>query len=291
MSAPTRAPASTLAGPQAEGAARAEVGLDARAGGPRRLRSALGWIAVRVYPLVLILGVWQLLTASGALTPFVLPSPLRVWERAVLLLQTGELPANTLTTLQRVLSGYALALLVGVGLGLLIGRSRAIRLSLRPLVAYLFPTPKVAIYPAMLIILGFGTASKVALSFSEALFPILLATTAAASQVDPRLLWSARGLGTSERATFFKVVLPAALPGILTGARIGLIGALVGAFLGEMIAGSDGLGHQMVVGWRLLRTADMYVAIVVISIIGFTLDRTFLALRARLLAWSDEADH
>ena len=287
MSAPTPISASTVAAPARVAAG---PGRHLRAG-RSRLRAALGWIAIRVYPVVLILGVWQLLTATGALTPFVLPAPARVWERAWLLIQGGELQVNTFVTLRRVLSGYALALLVGVLLGLLIGRSRPVRLSLRPLVAYLFPTPKVAIYPAMLIILGFGTASKVALSFSEALFPILLATTAAASQVDPRLLWSARGLGTSERATFVKVVLPAALPGILTGARIGLIGALVGAFLGEMIAGSDGLGHQMVVGWRLLRTADMYVAIVVISIIGFTLDRAFLALRARLLAWSDEADH
>ena len=286
MSAPT-----PVSAPRLAPTGRAETGSDRGLGGDRRLRSALGWIAIRVYPIVLILGVWQLLTATGVLTAFVLPSPARVWERAFLLIQGGELQANTLTTLQRVLSGFGLALLVGVGLGLLIGRSRPVRLSLRPLVAYLFPTPKVAIYPAMLIILGFGTASKIALSFSEALFPILLATTAAASQVDPRLLWSARGLGTSERATFVKVVLPAALPGILTGARIGLIGALVGAFLGEMIAGSDGLGHQMVVGWRLLRTADMYVAIVVISIIGFTLDRAFLALRARLLAWSDETGH
>ncbi len=284
MSGPSSA-ASTLPGP-----AQSEAAPE-RGAARRRLRGALGWVAVRVYPMVVIVGIWQLLTASGALTPFVLPPPLRVLERALLLLQSGELGVNTLITIQRVLSGYGLALLVGIGLGLLIGRSRPVRLALRPLVAYLFPTPKVAIYPAMLIILGFGTASKVALSFSEALFPILLATTAAASQVDPRLLWSARGLGTTERSTFFKVVLPAALPGILTGARIGLIGALVGTFLGEMIAGSDGLGHQMVVGWRLLRTADMYVAIVVISIIGFTLDRAFLALRARLLVWSDEAGH
>jgi ABC-type nitrate/sulfonate/bicarbonate transport system permease component len=256
-----------------------------------RARSLGVWLAIRLYPLALIVGVWQLLVTLGLLSPFVLPSPAAVLERGLLLWEGGRLQVRISTTVSRVITAYGLAVMVGVTVGMLMGRLRYVRAALRPIVSYLFPTPKIAIYPAMLIILGLGTASKVALGFAEAVFPILLATAAATSQVEPKLLWSARALGTPERRAFLRVVLPASLPGVLTGARIGLIGAIIGVYIGEMIAGGDGLGNMMVVGWRLLRTADMYVSIVVIAAIGLVLDRLFLAGRRRVLVWSDEGAH
>jgi NitT/TauT family transport system permease protein len=256
---------------------------------PRRALRALAWIALRVYPFALILAVWWLLSELGTLgNDFVAPPPDRVFDRAKVLVEDGTLPDETLITLRRVLIAYALAVLVGILIGTLVGRVRSVRLALRPIVSFLFPTPKVALYPAMLIVLGLGSASKVAFGFSEALFPILLSTAAGTSQVEPRLLWSAAALGTPRRSSLVKVVIPAALPGILTGARIGLVGAIIGVFLGEMIAGADGLGHLMAVAYRTLDTSDMYVAIITISIIGYLLDRTFLLARSRLLAWSAE---
>ena len=86
----------------------------------------------------------------------------------------------------------------------------------------------------------------------------------------------------------FAIVIPAALPAILTGARIGLFGAIVGVFLGEMVAGADGLGQVMAIGYRTLDTPAMYVAIITVSLAGFLLDRLFLLARRRLLAWSPE---
>jgi ABC-type nitrate/sulfonate/bicarbonate transport system permease component len=255
------------------------------------MASALGWVAIRVYPLVLLLVGWQLLVTFELIgNAFVLPPPSAVWRQAVALWGSGQLPSTALVTLRRILAAFGLALLVGVTLGLLLGRIRSVRLAARPLVSFFFPTPKVAIYPALVILFGLGTASKIALGFAEAVFPIILATVAAASQVEPRLVWSALGLGTSHAATFWKVVLPAALPGILTGARIGLVGAIIGVFIGELIVGSDGLGHTMGVAYRTLATADMYVAVVTVSVIGFVLDRLFLATRRRLLTWSTEDD-
>lgn len=264
--------------------AAAAPGLGGRALG------VLGWLALRLYPIVLILGLWQLVVSAELVNPFTLPAPLRVWDQAVATWRDGSLSASTLTTLQRVVSSFALAFVVGVTLGLLIGRLRVVRLVTRPIVAFLFPTPKVAIYPALVILFGLGTASKVALGFSEALFPIVLATASAASQVEPRLVWSAAGLGESRSGTLARVVLPAALPGILTGARVGLVGSIIGVFIAELIVGSDGLGHTMAVAYRTLETADMYVAVVLVSAIGFVLDRLFLLARARLLAWSVETD-
>jgi ABC-type nitrate/sulfonate/bicarbonate transport system permease component len=242
-----------------------------------------------IYPFALLVAAWWLLASRGVLgNEFVMPPPDAVWDRAVELAEDGTLADAGLATLRRVLLAYALALVVGIVLGTLIGRVRSVRIALRPLVSFLFPAPKVALYPAMLIVLGLGSASKVAFGFAEAVFPILLATAAGTSQVEPRLVWSARALGTSRAAALVRVVVPAALPAILTGARIGLVGAIVGVFLGEMIAGADGLGHLMAVAYRTLETPDMYVAIVMVSLGGYLLDRLFLLARARALAWSAE---
>lgn len=246
-------------------------------------------VARAVYPFALAGAGWWLLARLGVLgNAFVMPPPDRVYARAKELASEGELGADLAATLRRVAIAYALALCAGVVAGTLIGRVAAVRLALRPLVSFLFPTPKVALYPAMLIVLGLGSASKVAFGFSEAVFPVLLATAAGTSRVDERLEWSAASLGTPRRATPVKVVLPAALPAVLTGARIGLVGAIVGVFLGEMISAADGLGHLMAVSYRTLQTADMYVAVATVSIVGYGLDRAFLALRSRLLAWTVE---
>jgi len=251
--------------------------------------SALGRVALWIYPFALLVAAWWLLAERGVLgNEFVMPPPDLVLERARTLARDGTLPDATLVTLQRVLIAYALALPAGIVLGTLIGCVRPVRLALRPLASFLFPVPKVALYPAMLIVFGLGSASKIAFGFSEALFPVLLATAAGTSQVEPRLLWSAAALGTPRRAMLHRVVIPAALPTILTGARIAMVGAVIGVFLGEMIAGADGLGHLMAVAYRTLATPDMYVAIIAISLVGYVLDRTVLLARRHALAWSAE---
>lgn len=283
------------AGSPALGAGGSGAGLPPPSPRPRarsltgRALGAGASLLAQVYALGLLLLAWQVFAKLGVLgNEFVMPLPKTVWDAARALIDAGTLQTEAWATVRRVLLAFGLALLVGGTLGTLIGRVRIVRLLLRPVVQFLFPTPKIAIYPAMLIVFGFGSASKIVYGFSEALFPILIAAAAATSQIDPRLVWSASGLGLSRGATFARVVVPAALAGILTGARIGLVGALIGVFLGEMIAGSGGLGQMMAIAYRTLHTADMYVAILTISLIGFSLDRLFLFARGRLLAWSAE---
>jgi ABC-type nitrate/sulfonate/bicarbonate transport system permease component len=246
-------------------------------------------LLVRLYPLALMLVLWQLIASARIVNAFTLPEPVQVWDQAVATWVSGELPATIGVTLRRILGCYALAVVVGVTLGLLMGRVRAVRLVSRPIVSFFFPTPKVAIYPAMVLLFGLGTASKVAMGFFEAVFPVILATAAAASRVEPHLVWSAQGLGTSSLGILVRVVLPASLPGIMTGARIGLVGAITGVFVAELIVSADGLGHAMAVSYRTLATADMYVAVVIIALLGFLMDRLFIVARARLLSWSTEA--
>ena len=115
------------------------------------------------------------------------------------------------------------------------------------------------------------------------MFPILLATYAGARLVDPKLVWSLRAAGASSRRAAIAVLLPAAMPSILTGCRIGLIISCVVVFLAEMITSSDGLGHLLVRAARSFQTIDMFVPIVLISLLGLAANVGLTTLRRRLL--------
>jgi ABC-type nitrate/sulfonate/bicarbonate transport system permease component len=144
--------------------------------------------------------------------------------------------------------------------------------------------PKIALYPALVLILGFEHASKVALVAADAVFPILLATYQGAAAVETKLVWSALAAGASPRRTLLTVVLPAAMPAILTGCRIGLVIACIVVFLAEMLSSTNGLGHLLVYASRTFQTVDMYVPLITISMLGLLLHAAFNALRRRLLA-------
>ncbi len=154
---------------------------------------------------------------------------------------------------------------------------------LRPVIRVLAPVPKIALYPAFILTLGFDHSSKIALVFADAVFPILLATYQGALSVEPKLVWSARAMGVSRRKALFTVVLTAALPSILTGCRIGLVISCIVVFLSEMISSTDGLGQLLVRAARNFQTVDMFVPIIAISALGLILNFGFNMLRARLL--------
>jgi ABC-type nitrate/sulfonate/bicarbonate transport system permease component len=243
----------------------------------------IGEFAIGVLPIALILALWQGIVASGMAPAVLLPPPGAVFAR--LIQQFGSAPYWDAVgvTLFRLFSGFAIALVLGVSLGLAATGSRTVEALLKPLVRVLAPLPKVALYPAMILILGFDHASKITLVAADALFPILLATYQGTAAVEPKLVWSARAAGTSPRAALFKVVLMAALPSVLTGCRIGLIISCIVVFLAEMITSTDGLGYLLVRAGRNFQTVDMYVPLISISILGLTLNAAFNMLRAYLL--------
>ena len=238
---------------------------------------------VGLVPIAALLAVWQAAVSGGLAPAALLPSPLAVLGRtADSFIDPGFL-ANVAVTLWRLALGFGIALVFGVGLGLAGATSRRFGAVLTPLVRVLAPVPKIALYPALVLSLGFGDASKVVLVVADAMFPILLATFQGASAVEPKLVWSARAAGTSQRSTILRIVLPATLPSILTGARIGLVVACIVVFLAEMITSTDGLGYVLVRAARSFQTVDMFVPLITISLVGLALNGALALARRRLL--------
>ena len=240
-------------------------------------------IAVGILPIALVLALWHGIAVSGIAPPVLLPPPAAVFTRLVEQAGNRQFLDNAGVTLFRLFAGFSIAVVVGVALGLAATGSRAVESLVRPLVRVLAPLPKVALYPAMILILGFDDASKIALVAADAVFPILLATWQGTAAVDTKLVWSARAAGCAPRRALFTVMLMAALPSVLTGCRIGLIISCIVVFLAEMITSTDGLGYLLVRAGRNFQTVDMFVPLISISILGLTLNAAFNALRRWLL--------
>jgi len=252
--------------------------------------SAVGRILLQYYSVLLVLSLWEVIGRSGAINPVLLPPVSKVAVRFFEMLFFGQLLHHTSQSMLRMWIGLGLATLVGVPLGIVMARFASVRSLLEPPLTLGFPIPKVGVYPVLIIFFGVLHTSKIMLVFIESAFPIIMATFHGALLVEQRLVWSAESMGTEERKILWKVIFPLTLPHIFTGFRVGLIVSLIVVFLSEMIASAEGLGHLMMSSSRGFRSADMFAAIAMISILGLLFDRSLLSLRRKVLKWHPEGD-
>ncbi len=242
----------------------------------------------RVYSVLLVLFVWEWAARESFVNPFLLPPATEVLANLWHLVTEKRLIFHILESLMRVAAGLALAVAVGIPLGLIKARSRLANAAIDPIMAFAFPVPKVGLIPIALLFFGLGHGSKVALVFVDALLPLAIATYHGALHTDARLVWSARAMGDSDLEILWRVVLPASLPQIFTGFRLAVTVSLLVVFLAEMVASSSGLGHVMIYALRTLETRDVFSALVTISLLAFALDWLVLAARRRLVAWHEQ---
>src|ERR1700757_337706 len=234
-------------------------------------------------PIALLVAIWHGAVSFGLAPATLLPPPGQVFARMAEQLVSASFDQDILATLFRLFAGFSIAVVLGIAVGLAAAVSPSINAAVRPVVRVLAPVPKVALYPALLLLLGFGHESKITLVAADALFPILLSTYYGASTVEQKLIWSAMAAGTPPREILFKVVLPAAAPSILTGCRIGLVISCIVVFLAEMITSTDGLGHVLVTAARTFQAVDMFVPLITISLLGLILNGLLELLRSYLL--------
>lgn len=238
--------------------------------------------------IVLVLG-WEALSRSGVVSTFLLP-PLsavlqRVWDDAL----SGDLTINLGMTLYRALTGFAIAGIGGVALGILMTRNKFIGWFFDPIVSVGFPMPKIAFLPIFMLWLGLYDVSKISMATFNAIFPVIVATIAAAEGIDRQLLWSARSLGASERQLLREIILPAALPQIMTGLQVALPVSMIVTIVTEMLMGGQGLGGAMIAASRFADSPGVFAGIVEIAVAGLCLVKGIALLRRRLLIWHQEA--
>jgi NitT/TauT family transport system permease protein len=235
---------------------------------PGRLIRALARIAA----VLACVGIWQVLAEHHVSLGFVtfanVPAPSDVVPAAWALLHSPKLPMHLLSSLTRVLVGFVAASVVGIGLGLAIGRYRAFEDTLLPPLEVLRPIPAVAWIPLAILMFPSSEMSMMFITFIGALFPILLNTIHGVEGVDPRLVATARSLGTRGGALFSEVILPGAAPAIVTGLSIGMGTAWFCLVSAEMIAGQYGIGYFTWESYTLQNYADIVVGMLLIGALG-----------------------
>jgi NitT/TauT family transport system permease protein len=231
------------------------------------MRSRL--ISQTLYPLAgvaLIIAVWVVACWIGNIPTVVLPAPDKVLRafivRGDLLLSEGWV------TLKETLYGFLLALAVGLPLAVAVANSRPLNLMFYPLLIALQSVPKVALAPMILVWLGTGLESKLAIVWLVAFFPIIVDTAAGLRATPKELLELAHSLNASSWQVFLKVQLPAALPFVVTGAKVAITLAVIGAVIGEFIGSSEGLGFLLLSATSQLDTPLAFAALFALSVLG-----------------------
>lgn len=258
---------------------------------PSRGRASWHLPLLGVIPIALLLVYWLIWTATGGQERQIfLPTPMEVINSAWELTRSGVIFTDALSSLRRVLSGVALAAVVGIPLGILMGASRTWRSILSPGLELLRPIPIAAWVPLTIIVFGIGEAPSLALIFLGALYPILLNTVAGVIQTQPIHRRAAQMLGARRAIIVRRVLIPSAMPSILTGIRLSLgIGWWV-VILAELLAVRSGLGYRMVLAQQQIQTETIVVVMIVIGAIGWALNEVTVRIERRVLRWMPEGE-
>ncbi len=251
------------------------------------------WITPLIVPLLLLLGWHAGVKVSGTqLIPLPKEVGLMLYDFAFGGIYddafSETLPLHLWSSVTRVYGGFLSAALVGIPLGLLIGRIKLIRDLLDPTLQLLRPVPVTAWLPLSMIFFGIGPDAAIFLVFLGAFYPIVFNTIFGVKSVDNRLFEAALMLGCSGSSLFRQVVLPAAIPSILNGLRLGHGFAWILIVVGEMTGVPEGLGAVIMDGRMLSRTDLVIAGMTVIGIVGYVSDRMLVALNNRLLKWSPQ---
>jgi NitT/TauT family transport system permease protein len=235
-----------------------------------------------------LLVVWELLTRTGWVPALFLPSPLGVLAAGADMLRTGELPGHVATSLGRIVLGFGLGALGGVVVGLAVGVFSLAEAIGNPLIAATFPIPKIALLPLLILWLGIGEASKVAVIMLGVFFPMAINTYTGVRHADPLLLRAAVSFGAGRWSLVRKVMLPSALPMIFAGLKLGAGTSLLLLVAAEMIAASSGIGFLVLNAQNLMETTTLMVGIVLLSLLGLASHWLLTRLERLCIPWRTE---
>jgi len=266
--------------PAAEGVGDARP-VPFRGGGfrPRRVR----WMGVLVFTALIALVEWG--TRAGWISALTLPRPSDVAATLIGLARSGLLWDHLLPSLTRLAVGAAMGVSSGIAVGVAIGLFTYVRAGLVPLVAALFPIPKIALLPLFVIWFGIDEGSKYALIALGSFTPTVVSSYGAVDNVDRTLIRMGQSFGLSWGAIVRKIVLPGALPGILSGLRISLAIAIILLVAAEMLGANHGIGAYILEAGALYDLERLFAGVVILSALGVTTSSAIAVLERRLLAW------
>jgi len=238
--------------------------------------------------IVVFCALWEILPRAGWVDATFLPPFSTVLGALFEMVRSGELSEHLFASATRAVGGFAIAVAIGVPLGLVIGWYRTLAEILSPLLELFRNTAPLALLPVFVLVLGMGETSKVSMVVYSCIWPVVLNTVSGVRNVDPLLIRSALSMGLTPLQLFRKVVLPASVPTVFTGIRVAGAYSILVLIAAEMVGAKAGLGYLVNYSQFTFEIPKMYAGIVTLALLGLVFNQAVLLAERRLTAWQGE---
>jgi NitT/TauT family transport system permease protein len=247
------------------------------------LKKANSWVSIGFISALLVL--WEIMCNLGYIPPLFLPAPSDILKESISVVKSGELFHHIFTSMVRITLGFLVACIAGLSVGIITAFFRTADAMGTPFLAMLYPIPKIAILPLLILWLGIGEASKVAVIALGVFFPFVINVYAGVKHVDTLLVKAAISLGSSRASIVRKVLMPAILPTIFASMKLGIGTALLLVVAAEMVAADAGIGYMILHAADLMKTKTLMVGLICLSCLGLFFNWLFTKLEAICIPW------
>ena len=237
---------------------------------------------------IAVLALWQLLSELRVLDARYVPSPTDIAAASWNLIRSGELWRHIAATLYRLIIGFLIGSIPGILIGMVMGLSWVFRAAVDPIVGATYPIPKIAILPLLMLLFGIGDASKIAVVAISVVYLTIINTMAGVMSIDRTYFDVARSFKTPPLKLFLRLILPGALPMIFAGLRISLGVSMIVVVSAEFVASNAGIGYLIWSSWETLLVENMFVGIIVITILGFFSNIALREVERFCIPWRSE---
>ncbi|WP_240376999.1 ABC transporter permease [Bacillus piscicola] len=255
---------------------------------PKKISKSQKNFMISVVSVLAFLIFWEIISYLQIINPLFISSPIGIIQAAGILFTDVSFWTNIRVSAYEFAVGFLLAIIIGIPMGIFAGWNHTFNSIINPFVSALYVTPKVALLPIIIIAFGIGVASKIVIVFLMAFFPIVMSATKAMSTLDQNLIKTARSFTATEFQIFKTIALPSTVPFLLNGIRLGLGQGLIAIVVGEMYASTAGIGYQLTNAGQNLKTAEMFVGVIVIAGTGVVLTGLVGLIEKRFSSWKPE---
>jgi ABC-type nitrate/sulfonate/bicarbonate transport system permease component len=245
--------------------------------------------AMAVLSPALLLAIWEIAGRLGWLDQRFFPVPSSILSELVSLIGSGELLVHLGWTVQRVAIGFCMGAIPAVLLGLVMGLSPVLMATLRPIIAAIYPIPKIALFPLIMLIFGLGETSKWVIVAIGVFFQVFFSTLAGVANIERIYLDVARNFGASRWQAYRWIAMPAALPFIFTGCQLGIGMALIVVVVAEQFGTKMGLGYLIWRSWQVFEVRDMFVGLMMVAALGYGIQLAMGSLEGWVIRWKPKA--
>ncbi len=242
-----------------------------------------------IITVIAIIAAWYIITATGAFSETIIPSPKSVWQSFIDVTRNGykghSLFEHLGTSMKRLVIAYLLVVVTAVPLGLLSGYNSKIRAILEPIVEFYRPLPPLAYYTILVLWMGIDESSKLALLYLAGFAPVYIACVSGVIRIKEDYINGAKTLGAGKRQIFFYVIFPASLPDVFTGLRTALGVEYTTLVAAEMVAATAGMGWLVLDASNYLRSDTVFMGVIIMGITGILLDRIIRLIEKKVIHW------